>query len=164
MVRTWLQPRAAWLALILATVALGGCLDKDSEKRPAAAPKASAGATRTSEVTGLRLCNMTPSRVGVAIGYRDKNGWTTEGWWNVPSHSCETLLEGPLNARYYYIHAVDYDRGGEWSDKAMMCTSPKKFTIRQTEDCAAKGYETAGFIEVDTKESRGWTIRLTDPS
>jgi len=63
----------------------------------------------------FRLCNNTGSRVGVAIGYKDNEGWTTEGWWNVSSRSCETLLRGALVARYYYIYAVDYDRGGEWS-------------------------------------------------
>ena len=68
----------------------------------------------------FRLCNNTGSRVGVAIGYKDNEGWTTEGWWNVSSRSCETLLRGALVARYYYIYAVDYDRGGEWSGKAYM--------------------------------------------
>jgi len=38
----------------------------------------------------FRLCNNTGSRVGVAIGYKDNEGWTTEGWWNVSSRSCET--------------------------------------------------------------------------
>ena len=61
----------------------------------------------------FRLCNNTGSRVGVAIGYKDNEGWTTEGWWNVSTRSCETLLRGALVARYYYIYAVDYDRGGE---------------------------------------------------
>ena len=65
----------------------------------------------------LKLCNTTSSRVGVAIGYRDKERWATEGWWNVASNTCEVLLKGKLIARYYYIHAVDYDRGGEWSGK-----------------------------------------------
>ena len=69
----------------------------------------------------FRLCNNTGSRVGVSIGYKDNEGWTTEGWWNVASRSCETLLRGSLVARYYYIYAVDYDRGGEWSGKAYMC-------------------------------------------
>ena len=31
----------------------------------------------------FRLCNNTGSRVGVSIGYKDNEGWTTEGWWNV---------------------------------------------------------------------------------
>ena len=57
----------------------------------------------------LKLCNTTSSRVGVAIGYRDVEGWASEGWWNVASHTCETLLKGVLIARFYYIHAIDYD-------------------------------------------------------
>ncbi|MEX1060395.1 MAG: DUF1036 domain-containing protein, partial [Methyloceanibacter sp.] len=40
----------------------------------------------------LKLCNTTASRVGVAIGYKDAEGWATEGWWNIASHTCETLL------------------------------------------------------------------------
>src|SRR5713226_438852 len=60
----------------------------------------------------FRLCNNTSSRVGIALGYKDAEGWTTEGWWNVSSRSCETLLRGTLVARYYYIYALDFDRTG----------------------------------------------------
>ena len=48
----------------------------------------------------FRLCNNTGSRVGVSLGYKDAEGWTTEGWWNVSARSCETLLRGALVARY----------------------------------------------------------------
>jgi len=48
----------------------------------------------------FRLCNNTSSRVGIALGYKDTEGWTTEGWWNVSSRSCETLLRGTLVARF----------------------------------------------------------------
>ena len=110
----------------------------------------------------FRLCNNTGSRVGVSIGYKDNEGWTTEGWWNVSSRSCETLLRGALVARYYYIYAVDYDRGGEWSGKAYMCSREKEFTIRGTDNCLARGYDRTGFFEVDTGEQRSWTVQLTD--
>lgn len=110
----------------------------------------------------LRMCNTTGSRVGVAIGYRDAQGWTTEGWWNIAPRACETLLRGTLAARFYYVHAVDYDRGGEWTGKSVMCTRNKEFTIRGIEDCLARGYERAGFFEVDTGEQKSWTIQLTD--
>ena len=110
----------------------------------------------------FRLCNNTGSRVGVAIGYKDNEGWTTEGWWNVSTRSCETLLRGALVARYYYIYAVDYDRGGEWSGKAYMCSREKEFTIRGTDNCLARGYDRTGFFEVDTGEQRSWTVQLTD--
>lgn len=110
----------------------------------------------------FRLCNNTGSRVGIAIGYKDQDGWTTEGWWNLSARSCETLVKGSLVARFYYVYAVDYDRGGEWSGKAFMCTRDKEFTIKGTEDCLARGYDRTGFFEVDTTEQRSWTVQLTE--
>ncbi|MEW6254717.1 MAG: DUF1036 domain-containing protein [Pseudomonadota bacterium] len=110
----------------------------------------------------FRLCNRTPSRVGVAVGYKENDVWTTEGWWNIAANSCETLLRGDLVARFYYLYAVDYDQGGEWSGRAFMCTRDKEFTIRGTEDCLARGFDRTGFLEVDTKEQRGWTVQLTE--
>lgn len=112
----------------------------------------------------LKLCNSTASRIGIAIGYKDTTGWTTEGWWNVASHSCETLLKGNLIARYYYVHAVDYDRGGEWRGPAQLCTDDKAFTIEGVSECSGRGYKTTGFFEVDTGEEQNWTVRLVDPA
>lgn len=110
----------------------------------------------------FRLCNNTSSRVGIALGYKDAEGWTTEGWWNISSRSCETLLKGALVARFYYIYALDYDRGGEWSGQAFMCSRDKEFTIKGTENCLARGFDRTGFFEVDTGEQRAWTVQLTD--
>ena len=110
----------------------------------------------------FRLCNNTGSRVGVAIGYKDADGWTTEGWWNLPSRTCETILKGNLVARYYYVYAIDYDHGGEWMGQAFMCTRDKEFTIRGISDCLARGFDRTGFFEVDTGEQRAWTVQLTD--
>ena len=112
----------------------------------------------------FRLCNNTASRVGVAVGYKDADGWTTEGWWNLPARTCETVLKGNLVARYYYVYAIDYDRGGEWMGQAYMCTRDKEFTIRGIGDCLARGYDRTGFFEVDTGEQRAWTVQLTELS
>src|ERR1700674_738819 len=118
----------------------------------------------TPAAADFRLCNNTGSRVGIAIGYKDGDGWTTEGWWNLSARSCDTLLKGALVARFYYIYAIDYDRGGEWSGKAYMCTRDKEFTIRGIDDCLARGYDRTGFFEVDTSEQRSWTVQLTESS
>jgi len=112
----------------------------------------------------FRLCNNTSSRVGIAIGYKDNEGWTTEGWWNLPARTCETVLKGNLVARYYYVYAIDYDRGGEWMGQAYMCTRDKEFTIRGIGDCLSRGYDRSGFFEVDTGEQRAWTVQLTESS
>jgi uncharacterized membrane protein len=112
----------------------------------------------------FRLCNNTSGKVGISLGYKDNEGWVTEGWWNLGPRSCETLLRGNLVARYYYVYAIDYDRGGEWSGKAFMCSREKEFTIRGTEDCLARGFDRTGFFEVDTGEQRSWTVQLTETS
>lgn len=110
----------------------------------------------------FRLCNGTASRVGVAVGYKNGDQWVTEGWWNINASSCETLLTGPLVARYYYVYALDYDRGGEWGGTAFMCTGEKEFTISGIENCLARGYKRTGFFEIDTGEQRSWTVQLTE--
>ncbi|MFG1180997.1 DUF1036 domain-containing protein [Xanthobacter versatilis] len=110
----------------------------------------------------FRLCNRTQSRIGIALGYKDGDIWTTEGWWNVSANSCETLLRGELSARFYYLYAVDYDQGGEWAGKAYMCTREKEFTIKAADDCLARGFDRTGFFEVDTKEQKAWTVQLTE--
>jgi uncharacterized membrane protein len=110
----------------------------------------------------FRLCNATKSRVGVAVGYKDGESWVTEGWWNVAAASCETLLKGPLVARFYYVYALDYDHGGEWGGSAFMCTRSKEFTIRGIDNCLARNYNRTGFFEIDTGEQRSWTVQLTE--
>jgi uncharacterized membrane protein len=113
----------------------------------------------------LRICNMTPSKIGVAVGYRDSQGWVTEGWWNLTARGCETLLKGDLAARFYYLYALDYGPGGgEWTGRSFMCTRDREFTIRGVEDCLARGFDRTGFFEVDTGEQKSWTVQLADPS
>lgn len=110
----------------------------------------------------FRLCNGTASRVGVAVGYKNGDAWVTEGWWNIAASSCETLLNGPLVARYYYVYAVDYDHGGEWGGTSFMCTGAKEFTIQGIENCLTRGYDRTGFFEIDTGEQRSWTVQLSE--
>jgi uncharacterized membrane protein len=96
-------------------------------------------ASSTPARADLKLCNFTPSRVGIAIGYKQGKQWITEGWWNVLSQSCETLVTGE------------------------MCTADKTFTIKGVKDCGGRGYKTSKFYEVDTGESKDYTVRLVDP-
>jgi uncharacterized membrane protein len=143
--RQAILPRLAAGAALVSTLVV---LILASSTRPAAAD--------------FRLCNNTAGRIGIAVGYKDSDGWTTEGWWNLPARTCETILKGNLVARYYYVYAIDYDRGGEWMGQAYMCTRDKEFTIRGIGDCLARGYDRTGFFEVDTGEQRAWTVQLTE--
>lgn len=119
----------------------------------------------------LKLCNTTVSRVGVVIGYKGKEGWVSEGWWSIPSSVCWTLIKGDLIARFYYVHAIDYDRPGVWDrneeiaaskSEFYMCTEDKAFEIRGTSRCEARGFNRTRFFEVDTGDEKSWTITLQD--
>ncbi|MEN3931173.1 DUF1036 domain-containing protein [Microvirga sp. W0021] len=110
----------------------------------------------------LRACNLTQHPVTIALGYRDAQGWVTEGWWNLNPAGCETLLNGALASRFYYIHAVDAVDGKPWPGRSLMCTRKPEFTIRGVEDCLARGFDRSAFFEVDTGEQKNWTIQLTD--
>ncbi len=112
----------------------------------------------------LVICNETSSRIGVSIGYKDDNGWGSEGWWNIQPEKCQPILSGELVSQYYYLHAIDYDLGGEWSGDHQMCVKPESFTIRGNITCTKQGWETAGFLRIDTKEKTNWLIRLDDDS
>ncbi|HWT62577.1 MAG TPA: DUF1036 domain-containing protein, partial [Ochrobactrum sp.] len=62
------------------------------------------GITSLEARADFRVCNSTQNLVGVAIGYRAKTGWVTEGWWHIDGSTCKTLLEGPLSSRFYYLY------------------------------------------------------------
>jgi uncharacterized membrane protein len=110
----------------------------------------------------FKVCNKTPSRIGLAVGYSDGAVYVTEGWWNLLPNSCETILRGQLIARYYYIYATDYDKGGEWGGRAFMCSRDKEFTIKGIDDCLTRGYDRTGFMEIDTNDQKDWTVQLDD--
>lgn len=110
----------------------------------------------------FRVCNATKNLVGVAIGYRAKPGWTTEGWWQIPGGACATLIKGSLSSRYYYLYAEDAGRGGRWGGKIDMCVADNEFKIVGVQDCFARGYQRTGFKEYDTGRQQSWMVQLTD--
>lgn len=110
----------------------------------------------------FRVCNATSTLVGVAIGYRAKAGWITEGWWHIEKSKCKTIIEGPLSSRYYYLYAEDAERGVRWEGPIKMCIADKEFKITGVNDCFKRGFQRAGFQEYDTKEQQSWMVQLTD--
>jgi uncharacterized membrane protein len=120
------------------------------------------GLSATSASAEFRVCNATQTAVGVAIGYRAKEGWISEGWWQIPPTTCSTLIEGQLQSRYYYLYAEDAARGGRWTGNVNMCVADNEFKIIGVQDCYARGYQQFGFKEYDTGRQGSWMVQLTD--
>ena len=115
----------------------------------------------TPALADLRVCNETDVLVGVAIAYRAEAGWISEGWWHIEGGSCRTLIEGPLQSRYYYLYGEDAQRGGRWTGPINMCIAEREFKIVGYNDCFARGFQRAGFQEHDTGDQANWMIQLT---
>ena len=110
----------------------------------------------------FRLCNNTANRISISLAYTDGGQWISEGWWNLKTSGCETLVRGPLAAEFYYVYAMD-ERGGEWKGKTFMCTRDREFKITGRDECFVRGFDRTGFFEVDTgKDAKNWTVQLTE--
>ena len=111
----------------------------------------------------LRVCNQSSNPVSIALGYRAERGWQSEGWWVANPGQCAIVFQGDLNSRFYYLYVADDIGGGAWDGDNFMCTRDETFTIFDTDNCLARGYERTGFFEVDTQNRTDWTLQLKDP-
>ncbi|MDJ0630069.1 MAG: DUF1036 domain-containing protein [Rhodobacter sp.] len=108
----------------------------------------------------LRFCNETDADISIAIGYKDGEAWTSEGWWNAAPGDCSTPVSGDLTKRYYYYRVTSPTMDFP-TENYFFCTSAKVFTIVGDTDCKARGYDRNPFNELDTGEARDWTVSLT---
>ncbi|MEM9279078.1 MAG: DUF1036 domain-containing protein [Pseudomonadota bacterium] len=120
--------------------------------------------TATPAKADFRICNDTKSLVGAALGYRQEGRWISEGWFQIQAETCNSLIEGDLSSRFYYIYAEDADKGGQWRGDVFMCTNDREFKIEGVEDCFKRGHIKTGFFEIDTGNRNSWMVRLTEQS
>ena len=110
----------------------------------------------------FNICNKSDALTRVALGRFDGTHWTSQGWWTVAAKTCARLLNGPLQARYYYLYAAD-GAAGTWEGKTHFCIAPgTKFLIPGRNDCAKRGFDRRGFFEVDTGNAPDWTQTLSN--
>ncbi len=98
---------------------------------------------------GLEICNQTGSIQSVALGFKGETAWSSRGWWVIEPGDCATVVQGDLTKRYYYYRA-EVDGGDFAGSNFMFCTSPKVFEVTGNTDCAAQGYDSDSFREIDT--------------
>lgn len=120
---------------------------------------------RLNAYADFRVCNATQELVGVSVGYRAPDGWVSEGWWHIGPTRCETIIDGALSSRFYYLHAEDAKpEGGRWEGPVSMCIKDEAFKINGINDCFTRGFQKGGFQEIDTGTQTSWMVQLTEPS
>ncbi|WP_370931377.1 DUF1036 domain-containing protein [Bartonella sp. DGB1] len=110
----------------------------------------------------LRICNDSSMTIGVALGYKKDQTWTSQGWWSLDPNECKTIIEEPLDNRFYYLYAENKNKTSQWNGPIPMCISDEKFIIENVDNCFVRGFQRAGFQEYDTQQQTSWTIRLND--
>ncbi len=98
----------------------------------------------------LTFCNRTEGAIEAALGRREGDVWSSEGWWMLDPGHCSKVLAGPLSDRFYFYFATALVRPAKnqgpvtWSGKYQFCTSNQPFHIEGDSDCESKGTVTRG--------------------
>jgi uncharacterized membrane protein len=108
------------------------------------------------------VCNQTLDIANVAIAESSAGTLKSSGWWVIAPNRCANVVEGILKSRYVYIYAVDGRGRNLLEGKDELCTDLKQFVINGQEKCWLRGFTSAKFAEVDTKDAQSWTLFLRE--
>ncbi|MCG6559216.1 DUF1036 domain-containing protein [Ruegeria sp. 1NDH52C] len=98
---------------------------------------------------GFQICNDTPVTQSVALAFRGPGDWISQGWYVFAPDQCQTVLEGDLTNRYYYVTALAEGWAFDHHDIAF-CVKQGVFDIVGAENCRERDLVTNLFREVDT--------------
>jgi len=112
---------------------------------------------------GLTVCNHTHQKATMALGQYNGTQWVSQGWWRIQPNRCLELISGRLLARYYYLYATD-SAFANWDGNKIFCVGLfETFEIKGRGNCAARGLDQRGFLEIDTGNHVNWTHILSNP-
>jgi uncharacterized membrane protein len=113
----------------------------------------------------FKICNQSVGVYNVAIGAERDQRFSTEGWWVMPANSCIIPIKEDLDQlklRYVYVYAQTVTGDSVFAGNWEMCVDTKRFKIEKAEgepwNCWVRGFKNARFLEVDTSQSKSWTL------
>lgn len=123
--------------------------------------------------SGLQVCNETRHLVWTTIGLHKGESIVTQGWYKVLPGECIRPVRKPLDGQVLYSFGEAVDKDGPviakgtipliWDGAVELCTSDKRFTIGQQENCESRGLKITKFRKIDLGGAKSWTIRYTEP-
>jgi uncharacterized membrane protein len=149
--------KAKWAAVL--TLCLAFALGPAG---PAAAQKPAAGP----EDIMIRVCNNTNDNARVAISYQPvgSSQFYNEGWYGVPSRSCQDLAR-TSNAYIYGYAEVENDGSRYWSGNHPLCVQypgPYAFWSTGSQYCETS-QEVRDFVVMHAEDFGSFTWTLNPP-
>lgn len=112
---------------------------------------------------GFTLCNRTQDIVWTALGLDSQGKKQSMGWWRLQPGQCEKVIKDRLVDRYIYTFAAaDRSEGlaETWTGPKQFCTRDSGFEIEDVTDCQGRGFNSTGFLEIDTGGRPGITFEF----
>lgn len=116
-------------------------------------------------VAEFKICNQSVGVYNVAVGAEMDQRFSTEGWWVMPPNSCIIPIKEDLDQlklRYVYVYAQTVTGDSVFQGNWPMCVDSKRFKVDKIQgepwNCWVRGLQTVKFLEVDTGQSKSWTL------
>ncbi len=113
---------------------------------------------------GLRVCNEADAPIAAAVARAVGDGYEARGWWRIAPGGCAHMLAERLTAGEAFVHArllvEDGQRLLTGADQRF-CVAAGRFTTQERENCAAIGFEAAGFAAVPDPTDGAASLVLT---
>ncbi len=113
----------------------------------------------------FKVCNQSVGVYNVAVGAETNQRFSVEGWWVMPANSCIVPIKEDLDQlklRYVYVYAETVTGESAFQGSWDMCVNTKRFKIDKIGNdpwnCWVRGYKQVKFFEVDTSQSKSWTL------
>ena len=115
---------------------------------------------------GLELCNETTQDLFAAVAEPTgtQEAWASRGWYHLTKGSCLRVIKDPLVKQFYYVYAEANLLTEElylWGGAKEFCTNNIRFSIDSDQNCASRGYDHTGFVEIDTIKEVQWKHTFT---
>ncbi len=122
-----------------------------------------AEAAKGQAAAGLTFCNRTQDIVWSALGIDQQGKKQSQGWWRLQPGQCEKVIKDRLVDRYIYAFAAAERTEGvdqTWGGTVPFCTRDSLFQIEDASDCSGRGFESTGFLQIDTGGRPGITFEF----
>lgn len=114
---------------------------------------------------GLTACNRGKVPLLVALAQTGHGKKTARGWWTVAPGGCARLQTVPLAADVMYLLARTQAGVAVKDGPAKFCVAGAAFDIKQADgNCAARGFDEAGFWRIDAHGAAGAVLDLGAPA
>ena len=119
------------------------------------------------QLTGLTVCNETPAKSWISIGYREDGSWQSRGWWLIEPAACVRPWTKDIAGAELHLYA---QQDGPEDDTLILknpvesvnnfCVAEGKFSALGREFCIDQGYVAANFRALPTEDEKGLKISL----